>query len=90
MRIWLINMQVRDFHVSTGTPTVPLTQILFFVFKSQNPHYVETLCKKCMDSVKGCENIANNCHSQFCERPSLATSLQTFIAFFDSEEVQSN
>ena len=46
--IWLMYAQVRDFCVSRGSSTVPLTQIscnLVF-FKSQNPCKAGTLCNR--------------------------------------------
>ena len=43
---WLMYVQVGDFCVSRGPPTVPLTQISrnTVFFKSQNPHMAGTLC----------------------------------------------
>ena len=40
-------VQVGDFHVSRGSPTVQLTQILHnaVFFKSQNPRKAGTLCR---------------------------------------------
>ena len=42
----LMYVQVGDFGISRGPPTVPLMQILHnvFLFKSQNPHKAGTLC----------------------------------------------
>ena len=43
---WLMYVQVGDFHVSRGSPTVQLTQILHnaVFFKSQNPCKAGALC----------------------------------------------
>ena len=43
---WLMYVQVGDFCVSRGPPTVPLTRISCnaFFFKSQNPRKAGTLC----------------------------------------------